>query len=139
MFARKFSSDGRMRCPTPWRARNATRRPRSVPMTYRPDGSPNGVVIVCSSRSVSSAMSYRPLPPMMPIEGLVIFYLRRGPTPPVARIASRHEAGAHVLRRNVLWRFDLEAERVAIEGERRLQILHRDADVIEDNLHIIHV
>ncbi len=44
MFARKFSSDGIRRCPAPWRARNATRLPRSVPITYGPDGSPNGVV-----------------------------------------------------------------------------------------------
>ena len=53
--------------PAPCRARNATRLPRSVPSTYGPDGSPNGVVSVTSSRSVTSAMSYRPLPPMMPI------------------------------------------------------------------------
>ena len=38
MFARKFSSDGRMRWPAPCRARNATRLPRSVPITYGPDG-----------------------------------------------------------------------------------------------------
>src|SRR5690349_13777137 len=67
MLARKFSSDGSRRCPTPCRARNATRRPRSIPSTYGPEGSPNGVAIVRSSRSVNSAMSYRPLPPMMPI------------------------------------------------------------------------
>src|SRR5688572_7710722 len=67
MLARKFSSDGSNRCPAPWRARNATRFPRSVPITYGPDGSPNGVVTACSRRSVTSAMSYRPLPPMMPI------------------------------------------------------------------------
>src|SRR5439155_20727604 len=67
MFARKFSSDGRMRCPPPWRGRKATRLPRSVPITYGPDGSPNGVAIVRSSRSVTSAMSYSPLPPMIPI------------------------------------------------------------------------
>src|SRR3954462_13493216 len=67
MFARKFSSDGRIRWPTPWRARKATRLPRSVPITYGPDGSPNGVEIRRSSRSVTSAMSYKPLPPMMPI------------------------------------------------------------------------
>src|SRR4051812_18027652 len=56
-----------MRWPTPWRARKATRLPRSVPITYGPDGSPNGVAIRRSSRSVTSAMSYRPLPPMMPM------------------------------------------------------------------------
>ena len=67
MLARKFSSDGSSRWPAPWRARNATRLPRSVPMTYGPDGSPNGVATCRSSRSVSSAMSYRPLPPMMPM------------------------------------------------------------------------
>ena len=31
------------RWPAPCRARNATRLPRSVPITYGPDGSPNGV------------------------------------------------------------------------------------------------
>src|SRR4051812_22585420 len=67
MFARKFSSDGDSRWPAPWRARNATRLPRSVPSRYGPDGSPNGVVSVTSFRSVTSAMSYRPLPPMIPI------------------------------------------------------------------------
>src|SRR5580765_925771 len=67
MFARKFNSDGRIRCPTPCRARKATRLPRNVPSTYGPDGSPNGVEMVLSSRSVSSAMSYSPLPPMMPM------------------------------------------------------------------------
>src|SRR5438045_762192 len=67
MFARKFNSDGRMRWPAPCRARNATRLPRSVPTMYGPDGSPKGVVTLCSSRSTSSAMSYRPLPPMIPI------------------------------------------------------------------------
>src|SRR5690349_6178301 len=67
MLARKFSSDGSSRWPAPWRARNATRFPRSVPMTYGPDGSPNGVVSETSVRSTTSAMSYRPLPPMMPM------------------------------------------------------------------------
>src|SRR5262245_36819379 len=71
ILARKLSSDGRIRWPTPWRARKATRLPRSVPITYGPDGSPKGVVICCSSRSVTSAMSYRPLPPMMPIVGFM--------------------------------------------------------------------
>src|SRR5580693_8415242 len=67
MFALKLSSDGSSRCPRPWRARNATRLPRSVPVTYGPEGTPNGVAIDRSSRSRSSAMSYSPLPPMMPI------------------------------------------------------------------------
>src|SRR6476619_269561 len=72
MLARKFSSDGSSRWPMPWRARKATRLPRSVPITYGPEGSPNGVSIVFSSRSVSSAMSYKPLPPMMPIPMLIV-------------------------------------------------------------------
>src|SRR5262252_625079 len=71
MFARKLSSEGRIRWPTPWRARKATRFPRRVPITYGPDGSPKGVLICFSSRSVTSAMSYRPLPPMMPIVGFM--------------------------------------------------------------------
>src|SRR5262245_31704683 len=71
MLARKFNSEGINRCPTPCRARNATRCPRKVPSTYGPDGSPNGVWTTRSSRSSSSAMSYRPLPPMMPIVGVI--------------------------------------------------------------------
>src|SRR6185295_6870077 len=75
MLARKFSSEGRMRWPTPCRARNATRLPRSVPITYGPDGSPNGVLTCFSSRSVTSAMSYIPLPTMMPIIGCISIYV----------------------------------------------------------------
>src|SRR5581483_8139806 len=45
----------------------ATRLPASAPVMYGPDGGPNGVSIVTSRRSINSAMSYRPLPPMMPI------------------------------------------------------------------------
>ena len=67
MLARKFSSEGSSRCPAPCRARNATRLPRNVPSKYGPEGSPKGVVSVTSVRSVTSAMSYKPLPPMMPI------------------------------------------------------------------------
>src|SRR5437764_14761632 len=67
MFARKFSSDGSSVWPLPCRARKATRLPRSVPSRYGPDGLPNGVSTVRSLRSVSSAMSYSPLPPMIPI------------------------------------------------------------------------
>ena len=57
MFARKFSSPGRMRWPVPCRARNATRRPRRVAVTYGPDGGPNGVSSVTSCRSASPSMS----------------------------------------------------------------------------------
>src|SRR5713101_3375511 len=67
IFALKFSSDGRIRWPMPCRGRNATRLPRSVPITYGPEGSPNGVASDRSSRSVNSAKSYSPLPPMMPM------------------------------------------------------------------------
>ena len=50
-------------------------------------------------------------------------------------LADRQEMRAHALRGDLFGRFDLEAERVAIERERRREILHRDADVIEDSLH----
>ena len=43
---------------------------------------------------------------------------------------------AHPLRRDFLGRFDLEAQGVAIERQRRPQILHGDPDVIEDSSHI---
>ena len=49
------------------------------------------------------------------------------------RLAHRHEVRPNVLRRDFFGRLDLEAKRVAIERERRRQILHRDADAIEDS------
>ena len=39
---------------------------------------------------------------------------------------------AHALRGDVLRIFDVEAERIAVERERLVDILHRDPDVIED-------
>ena len=67
MLARKFSSDGSSRCPSPCRARKATRRPSRSPTTTGAEGSPNGVDTSTVSRFVSASMSYRPLPPMTPI------------------------------------------------------------------------
>src|SRR5918993_1334900 len=90
MFARKLSSDGMSRCPAPCLARNATRRPPSVPSTYGADGSPNGVLSVTSSRSVRSAMSYRPLPPMMPISTFISLRLRLVYSRPQTAGLSRH-------------------------------------------------
>src|ERR1700683_1024033 len=67
MFARKFSSLGRIRCPLPCRARNATSRPSSLPSTSTSLGSPKGVSTRSSRTSVSPGMPYRPLPPIIPI------------------------------------------------------------------------
>ena len=53
------------------------------------------------------------------------------------RLSDRHEVRPHLLARHLLGRFDLEPERVAIEPERGFEILHRDADVIEDSLHVM--
>jgi hypothetical protein len=50
-----------------------------------------------------------------------------------SRVAGANETGAHVLRRDLLGRFDIEAERITIEGQRRRQIGDRDADVIEND------
>ena len=50
-------------------------------------------------------------------------------------VADRQEMRAHALRRDLLGRLDLEPERVAIERERRRQILDGDADVIENGFH----
>ena len=52
-----------------------------------------------------------------------------------AGFADRHEVRAHALRWHLFRRFDLQAERVAVERERGVEILHRDADVIEDGFH----
>ena len=38
------------------------------------------------------------------------------------RLADRHEMGAHPLRGDLLGRLDLEAERVAVERQRRLEV-----------------
>ena len=50
-------------------------------------------------------------------------------------LADRHEVRPHLLARHLLGRLDLEPERVAIERERGLEILHGDADVIENGFH----
>ena len=52
------------------------------------------------------------------------------------RVSDRHEMGAHALRRDVLDAFDLEAERVAVERQCRLDVSDGDADVIENRLHL---
>src|SRR5579871_3965539 len=71
MFARKFNSVGRIRCPRPCRARNATFRPSSVPSTYASDGEPNGVSTFVSRTSLKPGIEYSPLPPTIPISACV--------------------------------------------------------------------
>ena len=66
MLARKFSSLGKMRCPRPCRARNATGRPSNSPTMYASLGAPNGVSITCSRRPVNPGIAYSPLPPIIP-------------------------------------------------------------------------
>src|SRR6266851_7671620 len=56
-----------MRCPRPWRARNATRFSSRVPSTIASEGSPNGVFTRISRVFVNPFIAYNPLPPMMPI------------------------------------------------------------------------
>ena len=52
-----------------------------------------------------------------------------------ARVAHGHEAGAHSLRDDVLGRLDLEAERIAIERQRGVQVAHGDADMVQNGFH----
>ena len=52
----------------------------------------------------------------------------------MARLAGRDEVRADALRRDLLGRFDDEAERVAVERERVLEAGHGDADVIDGAL-----
>src|SRR6266545_2568815 len=52
------------------------------------------------------------------------------------RFADRHEMRAHVLRRHVFGWLHVEPERVPVKRERRSEIFHGDADVVEDGLHI---
>jgi hypothetical protein len=42
---------------------------------------------------------------------------------------------AHALAGDLLGRLDVEAERVTVERERGAEVLHGDANVIEDSLH----
>src|SRR5262245_5425007 len=51
------------------------------------------------------------------------------------RLPHRDEMRAHFLRRHVLWRLDLEPERIAIERQRGSQVLDGNANVIECGLH----
>jgi len=50
-------------------------------------------------------------------------------------LANRQKMRADALRRHIFGRLDLEAQRIAIERERRTEIFDGDADVIEDGLH----
>src|SRR5438552_14948053 len=52
------------------------------------------------------------------------------------RLPDGDEMRAHALTRHLLGWFDLQAQRVAVERQRRGQILNRDADVIEDGFHL---
>src|ERR1700730_19097418 len=81
MLARKLISPGSSWCCRPWRARNATSRPRRVPVMSGAGGAPNGVVTVCARAVPNSRMAYKPLPPMMPIMA------RRAPKRLFARMA----------------------------------------------------
>src|SRR5215471_11374605 len=56
-----------MRCPRPWRARNATRFPSTVPMTILSEGFPNGVLTANSRPLLRPFIEYKPLPPMTPM------------------------------------------------------------------------
>jgi hypothetical protein len=44
---------------------------------------------------------------------------------------------ADALRHHVFRRFDLEPQRIAVEGERRTEIFDGDADVIENGFHTV--
>src|SRR5205814_1429914 len=108
MFARKLSSDGKMRCPAPWRARNATRRPRSMP-------------VKTGAAPLEMFRDRR-------IRGCRLEQLE-------ARLTHREKVRPDALRRDLFSRFDVEAERIAVERQRRPEILHRDADMIENGSH----
>ena len=51
------------------------------------------------------------------------------------RLAGGNEVRAHALAGHFLGHLDVQAQRIAIEGERFVEVLHRDADVVEDGLH----
>src|SRR5438105_6067181 len=51
------------------------------------------------------------------------------------RLPCRDEMGANTLRRDLLRHFDVEAERIAIERQRGVEIFDGDADVVEDSFH----
>src|SRR5205809_7555666 len=51
------------------------------------------------------------------------------------RVAHRREMRPHLLRRHILGRLDVEAERVAVKSQRGVEILDGNADVIENGPH----
>ena len=57
--------------------------------------------------------------------------------PGIGRTASTHgdELRAHSLRRNLFGGLDVEAEHVAIEGQRGREVAHSDADVVKNGFH----
>src|SRR5215510_413557 len=71
MLARKLISEGVRRCPRPWRARNATRFPSTIPVTIASEGSPKGVLKRTSLTAERPFIEYRPLPPMIPTLALL--------------------------------------------------------------------
>src|SRR5215831_19497669 len=52
-----------------------------------------------------------------------------------ARLPDRDEVGAHALRLHILRRINRKAQRIAVERERGIKILDRNADVIEYRSH----
>jgi hypothetical protein len=90
MLARKLISLGRSWWLTPCRARNATSRPCSVPRISGAEGAPKGVVISSARGARSSAMEYRPVPPMMPIIAML-----PAPVAPARRAAARCLKSVH--------------------------------------------
>ena len=59
----------------------------------------------------------------------------RSPRAAPAWAANGNVTRADALREHLFRRFDLETERVPVERERGLDVLHGDADVIEHRLH----
>ncbi len=84
MLARKFKPDGGIGCPRPWRGRNTSFTPPSVPVSSWSEGEPQGVSTLTQRLSSSPSISYSPEPPMTPsIQSDMSFPLKRK-----ARLAS---------------------------------------------------
>src|SRR5271157_1109588 len=126
MLARKLISLGSKRWPLPWRARNATRFPSSVPTTMASEGSPNGVFTRISRASLSPLIAYSPLPPITPISATGPFAPARALFPFVFfTLAIRCLLGLPVQ----VHRFDFDSVVLLVQGGRgNIRVMPENGD-----------
>src|SRR5262245_43241497 len=106
---------------------------------YGPDGSPNGVVIVRASRSTSSSMSYRPLPPMMPILGVLVM-ISAAWALGLPALLQLHEDAVRARRMNECHESAFSARSRPLVDQAdatRLELVQRTGDVVDPQSNVV--